>query len=100
MAGIQLLVEHSKEDMWHVRIGYEPWRHFQSERAAMNAALQRAKEMSADGIECEVVMKVMTLQFGPEGFFKAVPTPRDFDWEQSDSLPDGGRRDAVGASRY
>jgi len=85
MAGIQLLVESSNKDMWHVRIGFESWRQFQSEHAAMSAALQRAKAMGTDGIECEVVMKVMTFQFGPNGFFKAVPTPRDFDWGQAEA---------------
>lgn len=82
MAGIKLMVQRTEEEgMWQVKIGYTPWRHFQSQRAAIGAALERAKTMSLDGIECEVVMKIMTCRFAPGGFSKTVPTSREIDWE-------------------
>ena len=81
MAGIRLMVHASQEGMWQVRIGMESWRHFQSQRAAISAALERARAMSRDGIETEVVMKIMTCKFGPNGSFKAVPTPPDTEWD-------------------
>jgi hypothetical protein len=96
MAGIRLMVQPSDEGIWQVRVGYAPWRHFQSQHAAISAALERARAMSRDGIECEVVMKIMTCQFGANGFFKAVPTARDIDWDLSDELPgDPGSPDGL-----
>ena len=89
MTGIRLMVQPSEEGIWQVRVGYAPWRHFQSQRAAISAALERARAMSRDGIECEVVMKIMTCQFGANGSFKAVPTPRDIDWDLPEVLTEG-----------
>jgi hypothetical protein len=87
MTGIRLMVQPSDEGIWQVRVGYAAWRYFQSQRAAISAALERASAMSRDGIECEVVMKIMTCRFGANGSFKAVPTPRDVDWDVSDGPP-------------
>jgi len=80
MPGVRLMVRPSGEGTWQVRLGYSSWRDFSSQRAAILGALERAKKMSRDGIETEVVMKMMTCQFGANGSFKAVPTPRDMDW--------------------
>jgi hypothetical protein len=88
MVEIRLMVQPSREGMWQVSVGYEPWRFFQSQHAAILAATQRARAMSGDGIECEVVMKFMTCRFGRDGFFKAFPTPCDIDWELPEALAD------------
>jgi hypothetical protein len=88
MVEIRLMVQPSREGMWQVSVGYEPWRFFQSQHAAILAATQRARTMSRDGIECEVVMKFMTCRFGRDGYFKALPTPDDVDWELPDAVPE------------
>lgn len=97
MTGIRLMVQPSDEGIWQVRVGYAPWRHFQSQRAAISAALERARAMSRDGIECEVVMKIMTCRFGANGSFKAVPTSRDMDWDVSEEPPEDQRSPDVAA---
>lgn len=80
MAGVRLLVRQG-DNCWEVRLGVSPPLAFETQKAAIEAAMARAKKMATDGIEADVVMRVMTCRFGPNGSFKAVPTPRDMDWD-------------------
>lgn len=78
MAGHSLRVV-SHEGAWRVSLGDALSRPYKSHKDAVKAALSRATEMSKEGLEAEVVMKVMTLKLGPDNYFKAVPTTRDTD---------------------
>jgi hypothetical protein len=60
-----------------VRFGETLSRPYKSQSEAVRAAFKHAMSMSKEGLEAEVVLKLMTCQFGPNGYFKAVPTPRD-----------------------
>jgi hypothetical protein len=71
----------SQEGAWRVRVGEVLSPPYRSHGDAVRSALNRARKLSADGIESEVVMRVMTCEFGPEGFVRTVPTPRDTDWD-------------------
>jgi hypothetical protein len=75
MGGIKLLVL-SEQGQWRIRVGEKLSRPFKSHGEAVRMAFDRALSLSKNGIESEVVMKVMTCQFGPNGFEKTIPTPR------------------------
>jgi hypothetical protein len=80
MGGIRLMVL-SQKGAWRIKVGEALSPPFRSQSDAVRSAMRRATKISRDGFDAEVVMKVMTCQFGPNGFFKTVPTPRDIDWE-------------------
>ena len=75
MGGIRLTVL-SQEGDWRIRVGESLSRPYRSQSEAIRAAFHRAKSLGEDGIESEVVLKVLTCQFGPNGHFKTVPTAR------------------------
>jgi hypothetical protein len=75
MGGIRLMVL-SQEGSWRIRVGEKFSRPYRSQGEAVQAAFDRAKALGRDGFESEVVLDVLTCQFGPNDFFKTVPTPR------------------------
>jgi len=75
MGGIRLTVL-SQEGGWRIRVGDKFSRPYPSQGEAVRAAFDRAKALGRDGFESEVVLNVLTCQFGPNDFFKTVPTPR------------------------
>lgn len=75
MGGIRLTVL-SREGTWRIRVGEKVSRPYRSQSEAVRAAFDRAKALSRDGFESEVVLNVLTCQFGPNDFFKTVPTRR------------------------
>ena len=66
-----------QDGAWRVSFGDILSRPYKSQSEAIRAAFKRARAMSKAGLEAEVVMKLMTCRFGPDDYFKAVPTPRD-----------------------
>lgn len=76
MGGIRLKVL-SQEGEWRISIGEKVSRPFRSQNEAIRAALDRAQALGRQGHESEVVLKVLTCQFGPNNFFRTVPTPRN-----------------------
>ena len=75
MSGIRLMVV-SQEGNWRIRVGEKLSRPYRSQNEAVRAAFDRAKALGRDGLESEVVLNVLTCQFGPNDFFRTVPTPR------------------------
>ena len=59
---------------WRLKVGETLSRPYISESEAIRAALSRAHKLGQEGIESEVVMKVMTCRFGPKGLVRTVPT--------------------------
>ena len=66
-----------QDGVWRVRFGETLSRPYKSQSEAVRAAFKHAMSMSKEGLEAEVVLKLMTCQFGPNDYFKAMPTPRD-----------------------
>jgi hypothetical protein len=64
-----------EEENWRIRVGDKLSRPYKSQNEAIRSAFDYAKTLAQEGLESEVVLKVLTYQFGPGGFFKAVPTP-------------------------
>lgn len=75
MGGIRLTVLSEKGE-WRIKVGERFSRPFPSQNEAIRVAFDRARALGRDGRESEVVLNVLTCQFGPNDFFKAVPTPR------------------------
>lgn len=75
MGGIRLLVL-SQEGNWRIRVGNKFSRPYRSQSEAVREAFDRARALGKDGFESEVVLNVLTCHFGPNDFFKTVPTPR------------------------
>jgi len=74
MSGVRLMVL-SRGESWRIRVGDKLSRPYSSRDEAVRSAFDNAKALAREGLESEVVMKVLTCQFGPDGFFKAFPTP-------------------------
>jgi hypothetical protein len=78
MGGIRLTVL-SDEGKWRIKVGERFSRPFRSQNEAIRAAFDRASALGRDGLDSEVVMNVLTCQFGPDNFFKTVPTRQQKD---------------------
>ena len=81
----------SQEGVWRVRVGEKVSRAYESRQEALRAAFKHASAISKEGLESEVVMRVMTLQFGPNDHFKAIPTLRDRTEDGDSALEQAGR---------
>ena len=71
MGGVRLMVL-PKGESWRIRVGDKLSR---PRDEAVRSAFDNAKALAREGLESEVVMTVLTCRFGPDGFFKAFPTP-------------------------
>jgi len=71
--GIKLMVVFH-DGSWKMKVGDTLSRPYKSEREAIGAAIKRARRLGRDGYESEVVMKMLTCRFGPNGLIETVPT--------------------------
>jgi hypothetical protein len=71
--GIKLMVVFH-EGHWKMKVGDTLSRPYNSEGEAIRAALSRAHKLGQEGFESEVIMKVMTCKYGPNGVVKTIPS--------------------------
>ena len=74
MGGVRMMIL-SNGESWRLSVGDKLSRPYSSRQEAVRAAFANAETLAREGLEAEVVMKVLTCQFGPNGSFKAFPTP-------------------------
>jgi len=75
MGGIRLTVL-SDEGQWRIKVGERLSQPFRSQSEAIRIAFDRARALGRDGRESEGVLNVLTCQFGPNDYFRTIPTPR------------------------
>ena len=59
---------------WSLRVGESRSRTYRSETEAIQSAFKRARALGQAGLEAQVVMRMLTCSFGPNGMKKTEPT--------------------------